>query len=60
MPKRRARPQAVETRDPGLGVILGGVSVPQVLMPDPRVAVERNVAGVVETADRLVRRAVLN
>ena len=64
MPEAGERvPQAVETimkADPALGVILGGVSVPQVVMPDPRVAVEGNVAGVVETADRLVRRAALN
>jgi methanogenic corrinoid protein MtbC1 len=43
-----------------IGVILGGASVPPSLALRPRVVVERSVAGVVEAADGLVRRARLN
>jgi MerR family transcriptional regulator, light-induced transcriptional regulator len=44
----------------GLGLILGGASVPPDLKLNPQVVVEPNVAGVVEAADALVRRARLN
>jgi methanogenic corrinoid protein MtbC1 len=43
-----------------IGLILGGASVPPAGLPDPRVIVERSVAGIVDAADRLVRRAGLN
>ena len=43
-----------------IGLILGGASVPASLALSPRVVVERSVAGVVEAADGLVRRARLN
>jgi hypothetical protein len=51
---------AITEADPQIGLILGGTSVPPVLLPDPRVIVEPSVAGIVEAADRLVRRAGLN
>jgi MerR family transcriptional regulator, light-induced transcriptional regulator len=41
-------------------VVLGGASVPPRLAARPRVVVEQSVAGVVDVADRLVRRAGLN
>jgi MerR family transcriptional regulator, light-induced transcriptional regulator len=41
-------------------VVLGGASVPPSLGLRPRVVVERSVAGVVDAADGLVRRAGLN
>jgi MerR family transcriptional regulator, light-induced transcriptional regulator len=41
-------------------LILGGASVPPSLGIRPRVVVERSVAGVVDAADALVRRAGLN
>ncbi|HEX5980243.1 MAG TPA: B12-binding domain-containing protein [Thermoleophilaceae bacterium] len=41
-------------------VVLGGASVPPSLGVRPRVVVERSVAGVVDAADGLVRRAGLN
>ncbi len=43
-----------------IGLILGGASVPPNLGVHPRVVVERSVAGVVDAADGLVRRARLN
>ena len=43
-----------------IGLILGGASVPPSLGLGPRVVVEESVAGVVEAADGLVRRARLN
>jgi MerR family transcriptional regulator, light-induced transcriptional regulator len=43
-----------------IGLILGGASVPASLALSPRVVVERSVAGIVEAADGLVRRARLN
>ena len=43
-----------------IGLILGGVSIPRGLVLGPRVVVEPTVAGVVEAADGLVRRAGLN
>ena len=42
-----------------IGLILGGASVPTSLALSPRVVVERSVAGIVEAADGLVRRARL-
>jgi methanogenic corrinoid protein MtbC1 len=51
---------AITEADPQIGLILGGTSVPPVLLPDPRVIVEPSIAGIVEAADRLVRRAGLN
>jgi MerR family transcriptional regulator, light-induced transcriptional regulator len=44
----------------GLGVILGGASIPPDLELSGQVMVEPTVAGVVEVADALVRRARLN
>ncbi len=41
-------------------LILGGAGIPPTLIPDPRMVVGRTVAGIVATADRLVRRAGLN
>jgi MerR family transcriptional regulator, light-induced transcriptional regulator len=52
--------EAITGADADIGVIVGGASIPPTLLPDPRVVVERTVAGVVATADRLVRRAGLN
>lgn len=43
-----------------IGLILGGVSIPRGLVLGPRMVVEASVAGVVEAADGLVRRARLN
>jgi MerR family transcriptional regulator, light-induced transcriptional regulator len=43
-----------------IGLILGGVGIPRGLVLGPRVVVEPTVAGVVEAADGLVRRAGLN
>ena len=43
-----------------VGLILGGPSIPRGLVLGPRVVVEARVAGVVEAADGLVRRAGLN
>ena len=43
-----------------IGLILGGVGIPRGLVLGPRVVVEPTVAGVVEAADALVRRAGLN
>jgi methanogenic corrinoid protein MtbC1 len=51
---------AIIEADADIGVIIGGASIPPRLLPDPRVVVERTVAGIVATADRLVRRAGLN
>lgn len=51
---------AITEADADIGVIIGGASIPPRLLPDPRVVVERTVAGVAATADRLVRRAGLN
>jgi methanogenic corrinoid protein MtbC1 len=51
---------AITEADAGIGLILGGTSVPPALLPDPRVIVETSVAGIVDAADRLVRRAGLN
>jgi MerR family transcriptional regulator, light-induced transcriptional regulator len=51
---------AIIEADADIGVIIGGASTPPRLLPDPRVVVERTVAGIVATADRLVRRAGLN
>jgi methanogenic corrinoid protein MtbC1 len=51
---------AIIEADADIGVIIGGASSPPRLLPDPRVVVERTVAGIVATADRLVRRAGLN
>ena len=55
-----AAADAIIEANPAIGLILGGVSVPPMLMPDPRVVVERSVVGVVDAADRLLRRAGLN
>jgi methanogenic corrinoid protein MtbC1 len=44
----------------GLGLILGGASIPPDLELSAQVVVEPTVAGVVEAADGLVRRARLN
>jgi methanogenic corrinoid protein MtbC1 len=52
--------EAVYGADAGVGVIVGGVAVPTALTFGPRVVVERTVAGVVDAADALVRRAGLN
>jgi methanogenic corrinoid protein MtbC1 len=43
-----------------IGLILGGASIPPSLALGPRVVVEQSVAGVVDAADALVRRAGLN
>ena len=43
-----------------IGLILGGVGIPRGLILGPRAVVEPTVAGVVEAADALVRRAGLN
>jgi methanogenic corrinoid protein MtbC1 len=51
---------AITEADTGVCVILGGAGIPPSVLPHPRVAVERTVAGIVATADRLVRRAELN
>jgi methanogenic corrinoid protein MtbC1 len=51
---------AITEADARIGLILGGASIPPALLPDPRVVVERSVAGIVDAADRLVRRAGLN
>ena len=51
---------AITEADDRIGLIIGGTSVPPALLPDPRVIVERSVAGIVDAADRLVRRAGLN
>jgi methanogenic corrinoid protein MtbC1 len=51
---------AITEADAGIGLIVGGTSVPAALLPDPRVIVETSVAGIVDAADRLVRRAGLN
>jgi methanogenic corrinoid protein MtbC1 len=51
---------AITEADASIGLILGGTSVPPALLPDPRVVVERNIAGIVDAADRLMRRAGLN
>ncbi len=51
---------AVTAAGGDIGLILGGVSIPRSLVVGPRVVVEPTVAGVVEAADALVRRAGLN
>lgn len=51
---------AVTAAGGDIGLILGGVSIPRSLVVGPRVVVEPRVAGVVEAADALVRRAGLN
>ena len=51
---------AITEADANIGLILGGTGVPPALLPDPRVTFERSVAGIVDAADRLVRRAGLN
>lgn len=51
---------AITGADANIGLILGGTGVPPALLPDPRVTFERSVAGIVDAADRLVRRAGLN
>ena len=51
---------AITEADARIGLILGGAGVPPAVLPDPRVVVERSVAGIVDAADRLVRRAGLN
>jgi methanogenic corrinoid protein MtbC1 len=51
---------AVTASDAGVGLILGGASVPQTAAFGPRVVVEQSLAGVVDAADALVRRAGLN
>ena len=59
----RALPGAVEAitgTDPGVGLILGGTSVPSSTAIGPRVALEPSVAGIVDAADGLIRRARLN
>jgi MerR family transcriptional regulator, light-induced transcriptional regulator len=64
MPEAGARmPRAVEAiteAAPEVGVIIGGASVPSSLAARAGVVVERHVAGVVEAADGLLRRASLN
>ena len=52
--------EAVSAVGEHIGLILGGASVPPRLMHSPQVVVERSIAGVVEAADGLVRRARLN
>jgi methanogenic corrinoid protein MtbC1 len=58
----RVRAAVVSLTDPGagLGLILGGASIPPDLELSPQVVVEPNVAGVVDAADGLIRRARLN
>ncbi len=51
---------AVTGADAEIGLILGGAAVPSRLSLSPWVVVERSVAGIVEAADGLVRRARLN
>ena len=51
---------AITEADADVGLILGGAGIPPAVLPDPRVVVERSVAGIVDAADRLVRRAGLN
>ncbi|MGZ5339519.1 MAG: cobalamin B12-binding domain-containing protein [Thermoleophilaceae bacterium] len=51
---------AVTAAGGDIALILGGVSIPRSLVVGPRVVVEPRVAGVVEAADGLVRRAGLN
>jgi methanogenic corrinoid protein MtbC1 len=51
---------AITAAGPDIGLILGGASIPRGLVLGPRVVVEPRVAGVVEAADGLVRRAGLN
>ena len=51
---------AVAEASDDIGFILGGAGVPPGLALGPRVVVERSVAGIVDAADGLVRRADLN
>jgi MerR family transcriptional regulator, light-induced transcriptional regulator len=51
---------AVRAAGGDIGLILGGVSIPRTRVVGARVVVEPRVAGVVEAADALVRRAGLN
>jgi 5-methyltetrahydrofolate--homocysteine methyltransferase len=51
---------AITETNADVGLILGGAGIPPAVLPDPRVVVERSVAGIVDAADRLVRRAGLN
>jgi MerR family transcriptional regulator, light-induced transcriptional regulator len=64
MPETGARlPEAVDAvthSDAGVGLILGGDGVPPAMLFGPRVVVEESIAGVVDAADALVRRAGLN
>jgi methanogenic corrinoid protein MtbC1 len=56
----RAAVKALTGAGAGLGLIVGGSSVPPDIALSPQVVVESSVAGVVEAADGLVRRARLN
>ena len=56
----RAAVDALTGAGAGLGLILGGASIPADLKLSPQVVVEPSVAGVVDAADGLVRRARLN
>jgi methanogenic corrinoid protein MtbC1 len=55
----RAAVELLTSAHAGLGLILGGASIPPDLELSGRVVIEPNVAGVVEAADGLVRRARL-
>ena len=52
--------EAITVTDPGVGLILGGTSVPRSLVIGPRVILEPSVAGIVDAADGLIRGAALN
>jgi methanogenic corrinoid protein MtbC1 len=52
--------EAVMGAGTGVGLILGGASVPRGPAFGPRVVVERSVAGVVDAADGLLHRSGLN
>ncbi len=52
--------EAITGTDPGVGLILGGTSVPSSTAIGPRVAQESSVAGIVDAADGLIRGAGLN